>query len=53
MEIFKIILDMDMVYSLTIDIFLGLMTYQDRYYIGFWKNDKKHGLGKEVLDKGD
>ncbi|CAD8139679.1 unnamed protein product [Paramecium pentaurelia] len=31
----------------------GLMTYQDRYYIGFWKNDKKHGLGKEVLDKGD
>lgn len=29
------------------------MIYQDRYYIGYWKNDKKQGFGKEVLDNGD
>lgn len=29
------------------------MQYEDRYYVGFWQNDKKHGFGKEVLGKGD
>mmetsp|Transcript_20314 Transcript_20314/g.20321 ORF Transcript_20314/g.20321 Transcript_20314/m.20321 type:complete len:84 (-) Transcript_20314:199-450(-) len=32
---------------------MGTLLYKGRIYEGFWKDNKKHGLGRQIGAKGD